>query len=69
LRTQQSSDWLFRIKLSFDWSVQMELATGKFPYGRWKNPFQQLKQVVEDPSPQLPPGVFSEDFEDFIRKW
>lgn len=51
------------------WLVQIELATGKFPYDRWKNPFQQLKQVVEDPSPQLPAGEFSEEFDDFVKQW
>lgn len=53
------------------WSLgisMIELATGKFPYDRWKNPFQQLKQVVEDPSPQLPAGQFSEEFDDFVKK-
>lgn len=53
------------------WSLgisMIELATGKFPYDRWKNPFQQLKQVVEDPSPQLPAGEFSDEFDDFVKQ-
>jgi len=45
---------------------QIELGTGKFPYATWKNPFEQLKQVVDDEPPRLPPNLFSPEFEDFI---
>lgn len=45
----------------------LELATGQFPYGTWGTPFEQLKQVVKDDPPRLPPGRFSCDFEDFIQ--
>lgn len=51
------------------WSLgitMIELATGSYPYKKWKTPFEQLKQVVQDPPPKLPPGKFSAEFEDFI---
>jgi len=51
------------------WSLGIsliELATGKFPYDSWKNPFEQLKQVVKEDPPKLPAGRYSADFEDFI---
>jgi serine/threonine protein kinase len=43
------------------------MATGKFPYAIWKTPFEQLKQVVTEPSPKLPPSTFSESFENFVN--
>lgn len=46
----------------------IELATGKFPYQKWGTPFEQLKQVVTEAPPTLPPGEFSSEFEDFIVK-
>ncbi|XP_014288622.1 dual specificity mitogen-activated protein kinase kinase 3 [Halyomorpha halys] len=52
------------------WSLGIslvELATGEFPYARWSNPFEQLKQVVKDAPPRLPSGSsFSVEFQDFI---
>ncbi|KAK3749971.1 hypothetical protein QZH41_008460, partial [Actinostola sp. cb2023] len=54
------------------WSLgitMIELGTGKFPYPQWKTPFEQLKQVVHEPSPFLPDGPFSESFRDFIIQW
>lgn len=48
------------------WSLGIsliEMATGKFPYSTWKTPFEQLKQVVTEPSPSLPRDVFSKSFE------
>lgn len=52
------------------WSLGIslvELATGEFPYARWTNPFEQLKQVVKDNPPRLPANSsFSEEFRDFI---
>lgn len=48
---------------------QIELAILKFPYESWGTPFQQLKQVVDEPSPQLPADGFSPEFVDFISKW
>ncbi|KAF7384878.1 hypothetical protein HZH66_011964 [Vespula vulgaris] len=53
------------------WSLGIslvELATGKFPYESWGTPFEQLKQVVKDEAPKLPPGKFSSSFEEFINK-
>nr|CAB3263619.1 MAPKK3/6 dual specificity mitogen-activated protein kinase kinase 6 [Phallusia mammillata] len=52
------------------WSLgitMIEVATGDFPYDTWKNPFQQLKQVVEDPSPSLPDNAFSPELHNFCR--
>ena len=54
------------------WSLgisMLELATGKFPYASWGTPFEQLKQVVKDEPPKLPPNQFSSAFENFINKW
>ncbi|XP_064595662.1 dual specificity mitogen-activated protein kinase kinase 6-like isoform X2 [Liolophura sinensis] len=51
------------------WSLgitMVEMATGKFPYSSWKTPFEQLKQVVNEAPPRLPPDTFSTEFEDFI---
>ncbi|XP_064627019.1 dual specificity mitogen-activated protein kinase kinase 6-like isoform X1 [Lineus longissimus] len=56
----KSDVWSFGITL-------FELATGQFPYTSWKTPFEQLKQVVHDDPPRLPPGKFSEDFEMFME--
>jgi serine/threonine protein kinase len=47
----------------------LELATLRFPYNIWGTPFEQLKQVVKDDPPRLPPGEFSPEFEDFIIQW
>ncbi|XP_043945313.1 dual specificity mitogen-activated protein kinase kinase 3 isoform X2 [Protopterus annectens] len=50
------------------WSLGItliELAILRFPYESWGTPFQQLKQVVEEPSPQLPADRFSKEFVDF----
>jgi len=50
--------------------LQIELGTGKFPYTQWKTPFEQLKQVVHEPSPTLPDGgPHSDEFRDFIVQW
>ncbi|XP_041362480.1 dual specificity mitogen-activated protein kinase kinase 6-like isoform X2 [Gigantopelta aegis] len=51
------------------WSLgitMIELATGVFPFSSWKTPFDQIKQVVMEPPPQLPPNRFSQEFEYFI---
>lgn len=50
-------------------SPQIELAILRFPYDSWGTPFQQLKQVVEEPSPQLPADQFSPEFVDFTSQW
>ncbi|MEQ2214463.1 Dual specificity mitogen-activated protein kinase kinase 6, partial [Xenoophorus captivus] len=49
--------------------MAIELAILRFPYDSWGTPFQQLKQVVEEPSPQLPADQFSPDFVDFTTQW
>lgn len=55
------------------WSLGIsliELATGKFPYSSWLSPFEQLKQVVKDAPPRLPPDTrFSSDFRNFVDLW
>lgn len=51
------------------WSLGItiiELATNEFPYSKWQTPFEQIKQVVMEDPPKLPPGRFSPEFEDFI---
>ncbi|KAM9716793.1 dual specificity mitogen-activated protein kinase kinase 6-like [Menidia menidia] len=53
------------------WSLgitMIELAILRFPYDSWGTPFQQLKQVVEEPSPQLPADQFSPEFVDFTSQ-
>ncbi|XP_016424850.1 dual specificity mitogen-activated protein kinase kinase 6 isoform X2 [Sinocyclocheilus rhinocerous] len=53
------------------WSLgitMIELAILRFPYDSWKTPFQQLRQVVEEPSPQLPADCFSPEFVDFTSQ-
>jgi len=49
--------------------IKVEVATGRFPYSLQRNKFQQIQEVVEGPAPTLPPGMFSEQFEDFTRLW
>ncbi|XP_071105924.1 dual specificity mitogen-activated protein kinase kinase 6-like isoform X1 [Haliotis cracherodii] len=53
------------------WSLgitMIEIATGVFPYSKWKTPFEQIKQVVMEDPPKLPPGQFTPEFEDIIVK-
>ncbi|XP_025096480.1 dual specificity mitogen-activated protein kinase kinase 6-like isoform X2 [Pomacea canaliculata] len=53
------------------WSLgitMIELATNEFPYSKWKTPFEQIKQVVMEESPKLPPNRFSPEFEDFVSQ-
>ncbi|CAB4054198.1 MAP2K3 [Lepeophtheirus salmonis] len=57
----RSDVWSFGISM-------IEISTGKFPYQTWSSPFDQLKQVVHDPPPTLPPNMFSSSYEDFIKK-
>ncbi|KPP61712.1 Dual specificity mitogen-activated protein kinase kinase 3-like [Scleropages formosus] len=49
--------------------VQVELSMLRFPYESWGTPFQQLKQVVVEPSPALPSDRFSADFVAFAAHW
>ncbi|PVD34826.1 hypothetical protein C0Q70_06105 [Pomacea canaliculata] len=47
----------------------MELATGRFPYPKWKSVFDQLQQVVQGCAPRLPHDkTFSDEFVNFINK-
>ncbi|TDG41642.1 hypothetical protein AWZ03_011940 [Drosophila navojoa] len=51
------------------WSLgisMIEMATGQYPYHKWRTPFEQLRQVVKEDPPRLPAGTFSAEFEDFI---
>lgn len=51
------------------WSLGItviELATGIFPYSSWKTPFEQLKQVVDDPPPRLPVTNYSSEIQEFV---
>jgi len=57
----RSDVWSFGISI-------IELATGRFPYATWKTPFDQLKQVVNEAPPKLPPDVFSQEFHDFTEQ-
>ncbi|XP_077876865.1 dual specificity mitogen-activated protein kinase kinase 6-like [Ictidomys tridecemlineatus] len=58
--------------VKFDiWSLgitMIDLAILWFPYDSWGTPFQQLKQVVEEPSPQLPADKLSSQFVDFTSQ-
>eukprot|EP00094_Tigriopus_californicus_P004245 TCALIF_04091-PA protein Name:"Similar to Map2k3 Dual specificity mitogen-activated protein kinase kinase 3 (Mus musculus)" AED:0.07 eAED:0.07 QI:317/0.8/0.66/1/0.8/0.83/6/203/315 len=56
----RSDVWSFGISM-------IEISTGNFPYKTWASPFEQLKQVVVEPAPQLPSGKFTPQFEDFIN--
>ncbi|KAK5972950.1 Dual specificity mitogen-activated protein kinase kinase [Trichostrongylus colubriformis] len=54
------------------WSLGItlvEIATGNYPYEIWVTPFQQLKQVIEEPAPRLPSdGTFSPDCQYFVQR-
>jgi len=57
----RSDIWSFGISM-------IEISTGHFPYKTWKTPFEQLRQVVQDDPPRLPPNMFTPMFEKFIEK-
>jgi len=57
----RSDVWSFGISM-------VEVSTGVFPYATWTSPFEQLKSVVHEPSPRLPPNKFTSDYEDFITQ-
>jgi hypothetical protein len=43
---------------------------GTHPYDKWKTPFEQLKQVVNEPPPKIHPSKgYSEQLHDFVSKW
>ncbi|XP_077892500.1 dual specificity mitogen-activated protein kinase kinase 6-like [Ictidomys tridecemlineatus] len=48
--------------------MAIELAILRFPYDSWGTPFQQFKQVVEEPSPQLPTDKLTSQFVDFTSQ-
>ncbi|MFH4973907.1 hypothetical protein AB6A40_000616 [Gnathostoma spinigerum] len=52
------------------WSLGItlvEIASGSHPYGKWKTPFEQLKQVVHEPAPRLTRSLgYSEEMHDFV---
>ncbi|VDM45385.1 unnamed protein product [Toxocara canis] len=54
------------------WSLGItlvEVASGSHPYARWKSPFEQLKQVVNEPAPRLPRDLdYSDCFQDFVAR-
>jgi mitogen-activated protein kinase kinase 3 len=56
----RSDVWSFGISM-------IEISTGRFPYSKWSTPFEQLKQVVAEPAPQLPGNRFSQTYEEFIN--
>lgn len=45
----------------------LEFTTGKFPYRGWQNAFEALNDVVTRPSPTLPSGIYSDEFNHFIN--
>ncbi|KAI6188715.1 Protein kinase domain-containing protein [Aphelenchoides besseyi] len=54
------------------WSLGItlvEIAMGKHPYDAWKTPFEQLKQVVHEPPPQIDSSKgYSIDMRDFVSQ-
>ena len=50
--------------------LQVELALGSFPYGKWNTIFEQLNAVVNGPPPELPDdGRYSSDLIEFAAAW
>lgn len=53
------------------WSLGItvvELSCLKFPYSQWTTPFDQLKAVVEEPSPNVPGELgYSENLHNFVE--
>ena len=50
-------------------SLQIELATGNFPFSNWETIFKLLKHIVHDPSPTIPEHRFSPELVDFVDQW
>ena len=50
--------------------VQVELALGTFPYGKWTTIFEQLNAVVNGPAPKLPESDrYSSELREFAAAW
>ena len=50
--------------------LQVELATGQFPYKNCKTDFEVLTKVLQEDPPVLPHGMdFSNDFQSFVKDW
>ena len=50
--------------------LQVELATGEYPYCQYRTSFEQLGQILNGPSPTLPEGgPYSETLRDFVAQW
>ena len=50
--------------------LQVELATGEYPYRQYRTSFEQLGQILNGPSPTLPEGgPYSERLRDFVAQW
>ena len=67
-----SSDGSFKYDIRSDvWSLgiaMVEISTGCYPYRSGRTPFEQLSQVLDEPAPALPEGLFSHTYIDFINK-
>jgi hypothetical protein len=51
-------------------SLQVELATGQFPYKNCKTDFEVLTKVLQEEPPLLPSHMgFSGDFQSFVKDW
>ncbi|XP_063961609.1 dual specificity mitogen-activated protein kinase kinase 6-like [Lytechinus pictus] len=57
----KSDVWSFGITM-------VEIATNTYPYEKWHDMFQQLRQVVQGEAPTLPEDRFSGEIRDFIIK-
>ena len=50
--------------------LQVELATGSFPYKNCKNDFEVLTRVLQEDPPVLPPNQgFTTEFCSFVCHW
>uniref|UniRef100_A0A0K0DXW5 mitogen-activated protein kinase kinase n=2 Tax=Strongyloides stercoralis TaxID=6248 RepID=A0A0K0DXW5_STRER len=47
----------------------VEICNGAHPYSKWKTPFQQLQQVVQEPAPRVCEKLgYSKELHDFVSK-
>lgn len=61
---------LLRACLEIYMVLQVELATGEFPYKDCKTDFEVLTKVLQDDPPLLTPGpAYSHELCSFIRDW